>query len=370
MAKRKKKKSKPLTRNEKIGYTLLCIFLMPIIVLIFLWCQSSLLHSIFLSGVNQAAKNLHIPIDKDCIPYSKDCDSKTSNANAKAKKDSKINNTSAFDLIDSLPKEHSKSQKGGKMKKQKGGALRSKFNKDYNDALSFFDTEKYGFPYDLKENENALFQDFANYFINIFSTPRSILVKVLETVKESLYTNESSDPPEGIMDFFKFTVLLPILNILFIVGQPIVSTGTLLWSAISDQGLIGMIIFSIVAVCSIMAVITYGIAIFAGGIASIFASPYFIFLSIIFALFQGFAWPYGVMGVYLNAFLYKPTWDRFKLFKSYGRKYKMFWALVVILLWFVSISAIWDFDKMAMLASGGVPFAMWLLTAIGLASTF
>ena len=47
----------------------------------------------------------------------------------------------------------------------------------------------------------------------------------------------------------------------------------------------------------------------------------------------------------------------------------MCWALFVIIGWFISISSLWDWDKIAMIVSGGVPFAMWCLTALGLAAT-
>ena len=361
---KKKEKKKEITHNEKIGYTIFFILFIPIFVLGFIWCQSSLLNTILLSGIGQAVKNLHMPTDKDCVPYSKDCDGKKKAAV------NKTNNTSVFDLMNDLPKE--KTQSGGRRKNkgkvQKGGALKTSFDKSFNDSLGFFNTQKYGFPYDLKENENLLFQDVANYFINIFSTTRVILVKVLEMYKESFYSNENSDPPESITDYIKFAFLLPILNTILLVGQPIASTISLLWSAISDQSPIGMGVFSIIAVISIITVIVYGFSIFVSGIAS-FWSPGFLLLVLLFTLFQFGAWPYGIMGPYLLTFLYKYSSSKFTLFKSYGRKYKMCWALFVIIGWFVSISSLWDWDKIAMIVSGGVPFAMWCLTALGLATT-
>lgn len=359
---KKKEKKKEMTHNEKIGYTIFFILFIPIFVLGFIWCQSSLLNTILLSGIGQAAKNLHTPIDKDCVPYSKDCDGKKKEAV------NKTNNTSVFDLMNDLPKE--KTQSGGRRKNkgkvQKGGALRTSFDKAFNDSLGFFNTQKYGFPYDLKENENFLFQDFANYFINIFSTTRVILVKVLEMCKESFYGNINSDPPESIIDYIKFAFLLPILNIIIVLGQPIASTVSLLWSVISDQSPIGMIIFGIIAIISIVCLIIWTVSLIATGASSTMA---FLFLFLFYALFQCGVWPYGIMGPYLLTFLYKYSSSKFTLFKSYGRKYKMCWALFVIIGWFVSISSLWDWDKIAMIVSGGVPFAMWCLTALGLATT-
>ena len=358
-----------MTHNEKIGYTVFFILFIPILILGFIWCQSSLLNILFLSNIGEASKNLHIPVDKDCMPYSKDCSHKT-------KTDKKVNNSSVFDLIDDLP--NKKTQSGGrhknkgkqqKGKQQKGGALRTSYDKAFNEALGFFNTQKYGFPYDLKENENFIFQDFSNYFINIFTTTRLILVKVLEMYKESFYGNINSDPPESIIDYVKFAFLLPILNTILLLGQPIATTVSLLWSAISDQSPIGMGVFSIIAVISIITVIVYGFWIFVSGIAS-FSNPGFLFLVLLFTLFQFGAWPYGIMGPYLLTLLYKFNSTKFELFKSYGRKYKMCWALFVIIGWFISISSLWDWDNIAMIVSGGVPFVMWCLTAIGLASTF
>ena len=363
--KKKRERKKEISFNDKVGYTIFLIFFIPILVLAFIWCQSSLLNIIFLSGIEKAAKNLHIPIDKDCIPYSKDCNTKKKSAT------NKVNNTSVFDLMDDLP--NKKTQTGGRRKNkgkvQRGGALRTSFDKSFNDSLGFFDTQKYGFPYDFKESESLIFQDVASYFTNIFTTSRMILVKALETFKQSLYSNENSDPPESIVDFIKFSIVLPILNILLLIGQPISSTVSLIWSAITEQSPIGMAIFSTIAVISIITVLVYGFLIFVSGIAS-FNNPKFLMLAILFTLFQCGAWPYGIMGPYLLTFLYKFNSAKFELFKSYGRKYKMCWALFVIIGWFISISYLWDWDNIAMIVSGGVPFVMWCLTAIGLASTF
>jgi hypothetical protein len=322
------------------------------------------LNIIFLSGIEKAAKNLHIPVDKNCIPYSKDCNTKKKSAT------NKINNTSVFDLMKDLPDK--KTQTGGSKKRakiQRGGALRSNFEKSFNDSLGFFDTQKYGFPYDFKESENMILQDIATYCTNIFATSRMILVKALETYKQSFYTNENSDPPESILDFVKFALLMPILNTVLLVGQPISSTVSLIWSAITDQSPIGMAIFSTIAVISIITVLVYGFLIFISGVAS-FSNPGYLLLVALFALVQCGAWPYGIMGPYLLTFLYKFNAGKYELFKSYGRKYKMCWALFVIIGWFISISYLWDWDNIAMIVSGGVPFFMWCLTAIGLASTF
>ena len=120
--KKKRERKKEMTFNDKVGYTIFFIFFIPIFVLAFIWCQSSLLNIIFLSGIEKAAKNLHIPVDKNCIPYSKDCNTKKKSAT------NKINNTSVFDLMKDLPDK--KTQTGGSKKRakiQRGGALRSNF---------------------------------------------------------------------------------------------------------------------------------------------------------------------------------------------------------------------------------------------------
>ena len=105
------------------------------------------------------------------------------------------------------------------------------------------------------------------------------------------------------------------------VGQPISSTVSLVWSAITDQSPIGMAIFSTIAVISIITVLVYGFLIFISGVAS-FNNPGYLLLVALFALVQCGAWPYGIMGPYLLTFLYKFNAGKYELFKSYGRNTK------------------------------------------------
>ena len=61
--------------------------------------------------------------------------------------------------------------------------------------------------------------------------------------------------------------------------------------------------------------------------------------------------------------------NKTEIFRTYGKRYKLCWAALIVLIWFLSISLVWDWHPTAMIASGAVPAAMLFLTAIGFASS-
>ena len=61
--------------------------------------------------------------------------------------------------------------------------------------------------------------------------------------------------------------------------------------------------------------------------------------------------------------------DKTEIFRTYGKRYKLCWAALIVLIWFLSISYVWEWHPTAMIASGAVPAAMLFLTAIGFAAS-
>ena len=67
----KKKGKKKLTQNEKIGYTVALVFLVPLGMLLHLYYQAGLADLIILATATQTAAKMGLPTDPDNVPYAK-----------------------------------------------------------------------------------------------------------------------------------------------------------------------------------------------------------------------------------------------------------------------------------------------------------
>tara|TARA_B110000977_G_scaffold29805_1_gene38862 strand:- start:5553 stop:6692 length:1140 start_codon:yes stop_codon:yes gene_type:complete len=312
---RKNKKGKPLTTNEKLAYSCLAIIIIPFIQLFFIYNSGSWLDIILKSTKNSNFLKESLP-DGDGLPYGKG----EQGAGIKCKEIKALlpeKDYSKTQPIDGISKP---GQVGGKKRyKQKGG-----FNNDVNDKKDFFDTTKLAFPYTLIENDNFLMRGIGNYFKTFWQCHRGALKMLLESVNESIFKDhkEPTGLGEQVYDILKFVVVLPVVSILAIIGQNIMSFGLLFWGSFNNQTLLIPLLFLFALGC-----------IFLGGIG-------------------GYFWPWGLFSIYLTVFTLKPNPQKLDNFRNYGKKYKWLWAFSIAAMWAISIGAIWDWHKDAMIFIG------------------
>lgn len=325
-----KKDKKKLNTNEKIAITFLLVIAVPLGVLLHIYLQAGLLDSILIATTTNAAKNLSAPIDPNNIPYTKP------GSNKRDKNDPRnhpSNSKSVFEIIDQERKPLI--QKGGN---------REKFNKAVNANKAFADPTKWGWPYSLCENENMIMNSIGNYFVTFFVTIRSVFVKYMQIINEAI-GDEIKKEPDGMVDKIKdfaiFAGLMPLCNLILFMGQYVVSGGAIIWAAINNQNIFS-ILWLVVAFCCIV-------------FGWLQIPPYF--------------WPFQFVNIYLMSYMLKLKPDKTDIFRRYGKRYKLCWAALIVIIWFLSISFVWDWHPTAMIASGAVPAIMLFLTAIGFART-
>ena len=151
--KQMRKKNKPMTRGEKIGYTIFLCVLTFISVPLSIYFSASLLNKLRKASGKDADLAVKLPADPESLPY-------TPKTRAQANATKASDNKSFSTAIDD-------SQKGGKRKRyQRGGNMAMNAA---NEAKGFTDSTKYGAPYSLAANENPIIGDFGQYFITYFS---------------------------------------------------------------------------------------------------------------------------------------------------------------------------------------------------------
>ena len=333
--KRKKKKGKKeVSVNEKIVITALIVVLVPIGVLFHIYIQSTLLDTILVATTAGAVKNLSAPIDPKKVPYHKPGGTKgdkTANKNSPLNHPS--NSKSVFEIID----------EDRKPIVQKGGN-REKFDSASNAAKGFIDPSKWGWPYSWCENENWVMSSIGHYFATFFITIRSVFVKYMQVLNEALADHVKKQPDglfDKVKDFAIFAWLMPICNTILYTGQYLVSAAAIIWAAINNQNLFAIFWLIIAYLC-----IVFG-----------------------WAQFPQYFWPFQFVNMYLTLFMLRLKSSKSEIFRTYGKRYKLCWAALIVFIWFLSISLVWDWHPTAMIASGAVPAAMLFLTAIGFASS-
>lgn len=359
--KNKPKKKRKMTKNDRILYTVLLVIAIPLGVLFFIYYNSSLMQTILLArGLFKTEKNLGLPTDPEKVPYAK--------SNTPGASSDPSNNKSVFDLMDQQNKKVSgvdppKKQTGGKRKVQRGG---SKFNKSVNDAKPFLDPTKFGFPYSWYDNDNLVMRGISDYFVTFWTFMRGGLVKLLDMTRETLYSEYQGHPTDlggKVFDFIKFTTILPIITTLMYIGNYVMGTGGLVWSSINNQTL--LIIFWFVV--GILLLVGGTISAVVVGGAAFSASNVFVAIIAVLALIPlCYFFPYGFFWFYLQALILKITEGKKKLFRNYLKNYELCWILIIITLMGGSISYVWDWHIIPMVAFGGVGGTFILLRAMGL----
>ena len=281
---KKKKKAKEWTYKDKVNYSILAIVMVPLFQLFFIYHQGSWLDIVLQSTKNSKYLKEWLP-DGDGLPYSKG----EQGAGIKCK-----------DIKKYLPARESSGgeappQAGGKRKRrvQKGG-----FSSGLNDAKEFFDSTKYGVPYEWADNDNFLMSGIGNYFITFWQNQRAALKFLLENTNEAFFKDhkEPNGLGEQAWDFAKFSIILPIVNIVAHLGQVITSLGLLFWASFNNQTML-IFPFFVLAICCI----------FLGWLT-------------------GYFWPWGLFSMYLTAFNLRPTAQKLINFQKYGKRYKWLWC--------------------------------------------
>lgn len=358
--KNKPKKKKKLTQNEKIMYTIFLVISIPLSVLFFIYYNSSLMQTILLArGLFKTEKNLGLPTDPDKIPYAK---SKIPSADNHSS-----NNQSVFDLMDKQNKKVSgvsppKKQTGGR-KMQKGG---NKFNKSLNEAKEFLDPTKFGFPYTWYDNDNFFMRGVSDYFVTFWTFMRGSLVKLLDMTRETFYSEYQGHPSDlggQVFDFIKFTAILPMLTTLMYVGNYVMGSVALVWSSINNQTLLILFWLTVGLLLIIGGTVS---AIAAGGIAFSMSNIFVAIATVLILIPLCYMFPYGFFWFYLQALILKITDKKKKLFRNYLKNYELCWILSIIILLGGSVSYVWEWHIIPMVAFGGVGGTFILLRAMGL----
>ena len=360
--KKGKSKKSPLTRNEKIMYTVMLLLCIPLGVLFFVYYNSGLMQTIIMAkGLFKTERNLGIPTDPDKVPYTK-------STTPGAGKDPS-NNKSVFDLMDKQNKKvagvNPPKQTGGKKRfKQKGG---NGFNNATNDAKPFLDATKFGFPYTWYDNDNLLMRGVSDYFTTFWTFMRGGLVKLLDICNESLYRDGYTGHPQDlggqVFDFAKFAFILPMISSIMYVGNIGLGTAALAWSSINNQTLL-LPFWIVVGILSLVIGVVTTIAITGLTVSylNIFVAIAFVLLTISVCFF----WPYGITWLYTMAMILNPTEEKKRLFRNYLKNYELCWILSMISLLGVSISYVWEWHIIPKVAFGGVGGAFIFLRAMGL----
>ena len=360
--KRKKRKKKPMTRNERIMYTIILVISIPLGVLFFVYYNSALMQTIILAkGLFKTEQNLGIPTDPDRVPYSK-------SMSHGATKDPS-NTESVFDIMDKQNKKVSgvdppKKQTGGRRKVQRGG---NKFNTATNEAKAFLDPTKFGFPYTWYDNDNIVMKGISNYFVTFWTFMRGGLVKLLDICNESFYKEGYQGYPTDlggqVFDFVKFSMILPLISVIIYAGNICLGTVGLFWSSISNQTLL-ILFWLIMGILSLVigTITTIAVAGVTVSYLNIFVAIAFTMLTIAVCYF----WPYGFFWFYLQAMILKMDESKKKLFRNYLKNYELCWILSILSLLGVTISYIWEWHIIPLVAFGGVGGTFILLRAMGL----
>lgn len=325
----RKKKKKPPTWEEKIAQSALAIVIVPFVVIFSIYLSSSYLSIILKSTKGSKFLKEYFP-DGEGVPYGKG----EQGAGIKCKDIKKYLPPREASGGDEPPPQAGGGKSKVRTRVQKGG-----FNKDLNEAKELLDSTKYGPPYSWIENENFLMNGMGNYFKTYWQGIRGGTKMILENTKEFLYKEytEPTNIGEQAIDYLKFTFALPLIASITTLLQNVGSIGLLFWAAFNNQTLLIVPLFIL------------GLLLVFMGWFSIL--PYF--------------WPWGLLALYSLFFVLRLTNDKKSFFKTYGRRYKWMWCFTIALGWLITVGAIWDWKKEAMIFIAMI-CALFLLGMFGI----
>jgi len=338
--KKREEKKKELTFEEKRNYSILALVMIPLCQLFFIYQQGGWL-DIILKGLKNGKYFKEWLPDGEGLPYSKG--EQGSGPSCKKIKSMMPDRSSvggeATAASEAAPQAGGRKSKGGKRTTrkfhQKGG-----FSRSENDKKEFYDSTKYGLPYEWADNDNFLMKGIGEYFKTFWQSQRGLLQWLLANISSTFYKDykEPTNLGEQAQDFLKFATVLPALNLVAHIGQIISSVCLLFWASFNNQTILIVPLF-IAALC-------------------------FIFLG----WTSLYIWPFGLFSIYLLIFNLRPNPEKLNYFRTYGRRYKWMWCLSILLWWFFIITGgIWKWDKSMMILSGMVG-ALILLGMLGIST--
>tara|TARA_B100001121_G_scaffold303320_1_gene317129 strand:- start:714 stop:1145 length:432 start_codon:yes stop_codon:yes gene_type:complete len=140
-------------------------------------------------------------------------------------------------------------------------------------------------------------------------------------------------------------------------------SAALVWSSINNQTL--LILFWLTVGISL--IVSGTIALIAtGGITFFFSNIFATIAAILIFIPLCYFFPYGFFWFYLQALILKITDGKKKLFRNYLKNYELCWILTIVSLMGTSISYLWDWHIIPLVAFGGVGGTFVLLRAMGL----
>ena len=296
---KKKNKTKPMTRNMKIIFTIIFSLITMICIPISIYFSSSLLNKLKKAFGPLADLKLKLPSEPDSIPYTK------LTREQFIKQENQREETFSKSVADSQ-------QKGGvRKRRQKGGSR--KYQRGGGDERGFTDTTKNGLPYSAAENDNPLIQGFGDFFITYFSSVRWVGVKFATILNDAFFKNFEISKGAGSLsvdkfwDFLTITHILPLLVLLTGPLTLISSAIALIWASINNQFIL---------------------------------MPFFLICSCL-SIFLGGNWPSHLCLFYKDIYLLSSDYtSAFDTFKIYLKRYKFWWLLLLFLSWGINI---WGF---------------------------
>ena len=225
---------------------------------------------------------------------------------------------------------------------------------------------------------------YSDVFFDCYNdTTNSAWATILTSFKKYLYTDNNSIPQVNdmssqVIDWAKFVLLLPILNLVL----PIIQLGIVPYAYITSSIIHFNPLFIILGIVAFI-IGTILFTIFISGSGSYFGlSVLYFILPIIwlsFPFMNGYSWlQLFILRFIKNASSSSPGviqgLDIFRIFGNYGLRYKYFWSLCVILLLFVLTKDIWTKNTSKDIQSGfyitfGVMLGLWVLAGMGIGIT-
>ena len=225
---------------------------------------------------------------------------------------------------------------------------------------------------------------YSDVFFDCYNdTTNSAWATILTSFKKYLYTDnktipETNDMSSQVMDWAKFVLLLPILNLLL----PIIQLAIVPYAYITSSIINFNPLFAILGIIAlIIGAILFTILISGGG-AYFGFGVLFLLLPIIWL---SFPFMNGYSGLQLLILRYItnassgtpgviPGLSIFRIFGKYGLRYKYFWTLCVMLLLFGLTNDIWTKNTSKDIKTGfyitfGVMLALWVLAGMGIGIT-
>ena len=221
------------------------------------------------------------------------------------------------------------------------------------------------------------------FFDSYNDTTNSVWTTIFTTFKKYLYTNNKTIPETNnmssqLMDWAKFVLLLPILNLLL----PFIQLAIVPYAYITSSIINFNPVFAVLGIIALIIGIILFTILISVGVSYLGSGVLYLILPIIwlsFPFINGYSWlQLFILRFIKNANSSSPGviegLSIFRIVGKYGLRYKYFWTLCVMLLLFGLTNNIWTKKTNKDLKKGyyitfGVMFALWVLAGMGIGIT-